>query len=198
MNRLICLTSVLAVAAVSGALTGCDGGASAVAVRDVRAEQSRPARSEAFADAGPMSRSSAQDSGPSSTLDPRDQPIPKLDGRPIWTANSRHTAEENAVRQFERNGEDFGVHSMEDYARKARQFVENPPGTAQTLKRENGDVLIYDPNSNVFAVASSAGVPRTMFKPRDGASYWAEQQDRQSERRTASGSRARSDSNRDG
>ena len=36
-------------------------------------------------------------------------------------------------------------------------------------------MLLYDAKTNVFAVATADGKPRTMFKPRTGAAYWAEQ-----------------------
>ena len=48
------------------------------------------------------------------------------------------------------------------------------PGPS-ALTRPNGDTLLYDPKGNVFAVATKAGAPRTMFKPDDGPAYWEEQ-----------------------
>ena len=65
---------------------------------------------------------------------------------------------------------------------KVHAFVDSPPSDAQTSDRSNGDRLIYAPKSNTFAVVSREGAPRTMFKPRDGASYWTEQKQRESER----------------
>ena len=52
-----------------------------------------------------------------------------------------------------------------------------PPG-AESVNRKYGDRLIYDAKSNVFAVMTKDGAPRTMFKPRDGAAYWAQQKSR--------------------
>lgn len=60
--------------------------------------------------------------------------------------------------------------------------MENPPSGAETIDRPNGDKLIYDAKSNVFAVVSRDGAPRTMFKPRDGATYWNEQKQRENDR----------------
>ncbi|MDG2521472.1 hypothetical protein P7B02_07950 [Caulobacter segnis] len=116
--------------------------------------------------------------------DARDAPVPQLDGKPIWTASRRYTAEENVQRAFERNGEDFGAKSPEDFARIARDFVENPPKGVETLKRTNGDTLIYDAKDNVFAVSSKHGTPRTLFRPREGKAYWAEQKAKEAERST--------------
>jgi pyocin large subunit-like protein len=118
----------------------------------------------------------------SNASDPRDAPVPLVDGKPMWAANRKHTAEENAQYQFAKNGADFGARSEDDYVAKAHAFIGHPPSGAQTLQRRNGDTLIYDPRANVFAVASKDGAPRTLFKPRDGAAYWAQQKDREAKR----------------
>jgi hypothetical protein len=121
-------------------------------------------------------------------IDPRDRPIPQVNGKPLWAPNRNHTAEENAQYQFAKNGGDFGAKSESDYVAKAHAFVDRPPRDAETLDRPNGDKLIYDPRGNVFAVMARNGAPRTMFKPRGGASYWTQQKDRQtSQERTGGG-----------
>jgi hypothetical protein len=109
-------------------------------------------------------------------------PAPLFEGKPMWAANRRHSAEENAQFQFTRNGGDFGARSEDDYVAKAHAFVDRPPSGAEVIERRNGDRLIYDRRANTFAVASRDGAPRTMFKPRDGASYWAQQKDREAKR----------------
>jgi pyocin large subunit-like protein len=120
--------------------------------------------------------------GSYASTDPRDAPVPQVDGKPMWAANRKHTAEENAQYQFAKNGGDFGAANETDYVKKVHNFVERPPHGADTIERGNGDKLIYDPSGNVFAVVSKDGAPRTMFKPRDGASYWAQQKDREAKR----------------
>lgn len=123
----------------------------------------------------------------------RDEPVRELDGKPIWSASRRGSAEENALRSFERNGEAFGAKDLDDFVRKAHAFVEDPPAGTQRLTRNNGDVLLYDPKGNVFAVATKAGAPRTMFKPEEGAAYWDEQKTREARRQTARSERSSSD-----
>ena len=117
----------------------------------------------------------------------RNAPVRELDGRPIWSASRRGTAEENAQRAFDRNGETFGARDLDDFVRKAHAFIETPPAGTQRLTRANGDVLLYDPKGNVFAVASKDGAPRTMFKPDEGAAYWDEQKARQARQASRSG-----------
>ena len=115
-----------------------------------------------------------------STQSPRSEnrvqePVRELDGKPIWSASRKGSAEENAQRAFDRNGEAFGAKNLDDFVRKAHAFVENPPAGTQRATRPNGDTLLYDPKGNVFAVVTKAGSPRTMFKPDDGPAYWEEQ-----------------------
>lgn len=150
------------------ALAACDGKPSAVASRD----QVQGGGATAYG-------SGAGSGGGSTSADPRDAPVPQINGKPMWAANKKHTAEDNAQYQFAKNGGDFGAKDESDYVTKVHAFVENPPSGAQTIDRSNGDKLIYDPHSNVFAVVSRTGAPRTMFKPRDGASYWTQQKTRE-------------------
>ncbi len=149
-------------------LAGCDGGASAVPVHQAASATPAPA---------PMA---GTDEAPAAS-DARSAPVRRIDGKPMWSASRRFTAEQNAERNFQRNGADFGARSLDAYVSKARAFVTKPPRGAQTLTRANGDTLIYDPGSNVFAVATRDGAPRTMFKPDDGAAYWAKVKTREAE-----------------
>ena len=107
---------------------------------------------------------------------------PTVDGKPIWSANRELTAEENAQKAFDRNGETFGAKDLDSFVQKAHDFTSSPPKGAETLKRGNGDTLIYDAGSNTFAVVTKDGAPRTMFKPDDGPAYWAEQKSREASR----------------
>ncbi len=162
------LTSA-AVAALALALAGCGGHTSAVG-------------SQGASQGAASGASSGSTDAYGSTTSQASADTPMVAGKPIWAANRRHSAVENAQYQFARNGVDFGAHTESDYVTKVHAFVDHPPATAQTVDRGNGDRLIYDPKSNTFAVVSRDGAPRTMFKPRDGAAYWTEQKQRESER----------------
>jgi len=171
------LWGAAALALLAG-LSACDSGASAVKA---------PKGGERASLEAPASEVSTQGgiSGGGRTSDPRDAPVKLIAGKPYWAANRTRTAEENAQRAFERNGETFGTKSADDYVAKVHAFVSDPPKGAQTLKRSNGDLLIYDPKDNVFAVVSREGAPRTMFKPDEGAAYWDEQKTREARWATA-------------
>ncbi|MGH7022701.1 MAG: hypothetical protein ACREEB_03820 [Caulobacteraceae bacterium] len=160
------LVFISGVAALALGLASCGGHQSAVSSQGGAAGSS----------SGPAYGSSQ------ASIGGQDAATPLVNGKPMWAANRKHTAAENAQYQFTKNGQDFGAQSESDYVTKVHAFVENPPAGVQTLDRSNGDRLIYDPKANVFAVVSRDGAPRTMFKPRDGAAYWTQQKQRESDR----------------
>jgi pyocin large subunit-like protein len=168
-------------------LAACDNGPSAVAPKQAAGTQmatnaEAPSRYD---------RSSSSDDG--SQADHRKDPVKMVDGAPMWSASKKYSAEDNAEYAFRKNGQAFGAHDVDDFVKKAHAFVEHPPKGTLTLTRANGDTLFYDPKANVFAVASKAGAPRTMFKPDEGMAYWEEQKAREAKRQTARRSRGRDD-----
>ena len=136
---------------------GCGNGGSAVETRE-RAE----AGTEAALTAGTGAPAAAGDTAPGQA-------------RPALTANRQETVDAKITRLFERNGADFGATTAQDYLAKVDAFTRRPPAGTERVERPNGDVLLYQDSTNTFAVLSRDGVPKTMFKPRDGAAYWAEQ-----------------------
>ena len=175
--------SLLLVGALSltAVLAGCERPTA------VRADASPTSRGETDYAAAPSSDPvpRAENADGRRFADRAEAPAPLLDGRPLWTSSRRGSAEENARRAFARNGDSFGASSLEAYVRKARTFIDAPPAGAQRLTRRNGDVLLYHPASNTFAVASREGAPRAFFHPDEGAAYWEAQKARETQRRTA-------------
>lgn len=157
---------------IAALLTGCDNGPSAVAGKQAAGSQMAAATAPAVV-------------GEDAKVDHRADPVRLVDGKPVWAASRRYSAEESAQHAFDRNGGAFGAKDFDDYVRQAHAFVEHPPKGVETLARPNGDTLFYDAKANVFAVADKAGAPRTMFKPDDGGAYWQEQKDREARRQTA-------------
>ncbi|HEY0103954.1 MAG TPA: S-type pyocin family protein [Brevundimonas sp.] len=139
-------------AAASLCLAACGNGDSAVETRDRTAEAVTPAAAEAA--------------------------TPSVEAAPALTANRQETVDAKVARLFERNGADFGARTAEDYLERVEAFTRQPPAGTERVERPNGDVLLYQASTNTFAVVSRDGVPKTMFKPRDGATYWAEQKER--------------------
>ena len=173
---------LIGASALALALGACDAGPSATS----KAPGNPPPS------IGAAGSPASKDTQTAASTDPRDAPAPlATDGKPIWAANRKHTAQENADYQFGKNGKDFGAASEADYVAKVHAFVDTPPNGVQKVERSNGDALLYDAKTNTFAVVSKTGAPRTMFKPRDGASYWQQQVSREQSR---SGGTDKSDS----
>ena len=159
-------------------LSACDNGPSAVSKQAAGAQM-------ASASAPERSYGSGRDSGDAGVDHRKDVVAAADDGKPVWAPSKRSSAEEGAQRAFERNGEAFGAHSVDQFVTKAHAFVGHPPKGTLTLTRKNGDTLFYDPKANVFAVANKDGAPRTMFKPDDGMAYWQKQKDREARSQSA-------------
>lgn len=147
--------SVWLVAALLG-LAGCGNGGSAVETRDRAGGDAEATLTAAAAPAGGGAAAPEQI-------------------RPALTANRRETVDAKINRLFERNGADFGAATAEAYLARIEAFTARPPAGTERVERANGDVLLYQASTNTFAVVSRDGAPRTMFKPREGAAYWAEQ-----------------------
>jgi len=138
-------------------LAGCDSGGSAVETRE---------------------RTAAEPVALISAAAPDSQMEATPEAKPPVTPNRRETADAKVQRLYERNGAAFGAKSADDYLTKVRAFTDRAPSGTETVKRPNGDTLYYQASTNTFAVVDRNGVPRTMFKPDDGPTYWAQQKER--------------------
>lgn len=180
--RPVAAASAAAVCALS--LAACDGAPSANPAR-AHAGDSADRRLADAAPDGPDTRAPARYSNavytPSGSSSARgsssDADTPLFHGKPMWAANKKHSAQENADYHFKRDGEALGATSEDDFLTKVHAFVDHPPQGTETLTRSNGDKLMYDPKANLFAVVDKDGAPRTLFKPRDGSAYWQQQKD---------------------
>lgn len=162
-------------------LAGCER-SSAVASKD---HAGGADRGSTYEDRGASSSYDQQASDDRGGSRREDEQVRLVDGKPMWSSSRRGSAEENARKSFDRNGEAFGARDLDDFVKKAHAFVDHPPAGTEKLKRTNGDVLFYDPKGNVFAVANKDGTPRAMFKPDQGAAYWDQQKTREAKRQTA-------------
>lgn len=175
---------VLLAAATALVLSGCDNGPSAVSQKQAAGTQ-MATNTQGFT----SGRASAGDEADAPRVDHRQDPVKLVDGKPMWSASRKFSAQESAERAFARNGTDFGADNLGEFVETAHSFVAHPPKGTLTFARRNGDTLFYDPKGNIFAVASKAGAPRTMFKPDEGMAYWQEQKTREAKRQTASAGR---------
>ncbi|WP_428151217.1 S-type pyocin family protein [Brevundimonas sp.] len=136
-------------------VTACGNGDSAVETRDRTAEAGAVGVTSAAAATTPATEAPAE--------------------KTVLTANRRETVDEKIKRLYETNGSDFDARSAEDFLDKITAFTSRPPSGTETATRPNGDTLLYQASTNTFAVVARDGTARTMFKPDDGPTYWAEQ-----------------------
>jgi pyocin large subunit-like protein len=162
-------------------LAACDAGSPATS--------KSPSASGATPAAGSSGPAAAPAPAVTASTDPRDAPVPlAADGKPMWAANRKYTAQENASYQFRKNGKYFNARTEADYVQMVHAFIDAPPPGVQRMQRSNGDDLLYDAKSNTFVVATSSGAPRTMSKPPGGAAFWRQQVDRETARSNDSSS----------
>jgi len=183
----VALATLLAGAALG--LSACDGGAASTAARDHAATTGGSAETTFAANDAGRGQLTDEDRADAGRPDPRREAIPTVDGAPMWAANRRHSAEENANYQFQRDGADFGARDVTAFVHLAHAFTTSPPRDVLTLTRSNGDKLMYDPKRNIFAVVTKDGAPRAMFKPQAGKAYWDQQVQRQATEGDRSSSR---------
>ena len=188
---------VLAAAGVL-ALAACERGASAPS-RAQRDEGARPGVASGGGDTASREGGRAYGAGAATggergdaasnratVRDAAREETPLFHGKPLWADNRRHTAKENADYQCDKHGGDIGSKGLDDCLTKVHAFVDNPPAGAEVVTRvRNGDRLLYDAKSNMFAVARKDGAPRTFFKPHEGADYWRQQKDEAQSGRSA-------------
>ncbi|WP_373085478.1 hypothetical protein [Sneathiella sp.] len=95
---------------------------------------------------------------------------------PFWSSTKSRNAVENAFDHYMKDGKQFPEYqNASQYVKGAQKFTRNPPNGTLTKSRPNGDKLLYNPQSNTFAVKNSSGAPKTMFRPAGGSKYWNNQ-----------------------
>jgi RHS repeat-associated protein len=91
----------------------------------------------------------------------------------IWTSTNKLSAVKNAFFHWLKHGREFpNLENAKQYVEAAWDFVTDPPAGTLSKVRANGDTVLYEPSTNTFAVKTADGVPRTMFKPGGGMTYF--------------------------
>ncbi|MDE0547416.1 hypothetical protein, partial [Microbacterium sp. C7(2022)] len=90
---------------------------------------------------------------------------------PLWTATKSKSAAQNALSHFNKHGADFPqLNNSLEYVAEAQSFLRSPTASTLTKVRGSGDIVRYDPVTDVFGVMDRSGAPRTFFRP-DPASH---------------------------
>lgn len=75
---------------------------------------------------------------------------------------------ESATTHFQKHAHEFGFSALDEYVSAAGKFAESAQAegaSVLTKVRANGDIVLYNPATNEFAVATSDGTIRTYFLP---------------------------------
>ncbi|MDC0679128.1 RHS repeat-associated core domain-containing protein [Sorangium atrum] len=90
-------------------------------------------------------------------------------------------SEAHLERHFAKHASEWGAGNMTKmgYAKRAETLLRSPVGgDVQGFTSKQGWTFRYNSQTNEFATMKPDGTIETLFRPRDGASYWADQVER--------------------
>ena len=91
----------------------------------------------------------------------------------VWSRTSAKSPVQNALDHWQKHRAEFPeLQNALQYVKFARDFLNSPPATALVKVRPNGDVVIFDPVSDIFGIRTSNGTPKTIFKPNPALHDW--------------------------
>ncbi|WP_343553478.1 hemagglutinin repeat-containing protein [Pantoea sp.] len=84
----------------------------------------------------------------------------------IWTETKKKEPVSNAYGHWDKHKQEFPeLQNSKQYVEATHSFVNNPPQGTLSKVRANGETVLYNPQTNTFAVKTVDGVPKTMFRP---------------------------------
>lgn len=83
----------------------------------------------------------------------------------VWTQGRFKDSVKNALKHYGDHGRDFSISSPIEYVERTYSFIRSPPNGTLRKVRANGDIILYHEATNTFAISTSDGVARTMYKP---------------------------------
>ena len=96
-----------------------------------------------------------------------------IKAKQIWTSTRTKNPVQNAFGHWKDHGHEFAeLLNSKQYVEQTHNFFTGSRDRLVTKIRPNGEVLLYDVQTNTFAVFTVDGVPKTMFKPTEGIVYW--------------------------
>ena len=93
-------------------------------------------------------------------------------GKQIWSSTKHKTPVQNAFEHWKDHRNEFPeLFNAKQYVESSRGLFQYSEGTLTKI-RSNGEILSYQTQSNTFGAFTKDGVPKTMFRPREGLYYW--------------------------
>jgi pyocin large subunit-like protein len=85
---------------------------------------------------------------------------------PEFILNCKFSSEEKLTDHFKKHRREFNFESETEYLRSAQAFISTMGNENVLLKiRDDGEIVLYNPFTNEFAVLTWYGIIRTYFKP---------------------------------
>lgn len=96
-----------------------------------------------------------------------------IKAKQIWTSTKRKNPVQNAFSHWKDHGHEFPeLLNSKQYVEQTHNLFTGSKNQLLTKIRLNGEVLLYDVQTNTFGAFTADGVPKTMFKPTEGIVYW--------------------------
>jgi pyocin large subunit-like protein len=95
-----------------------------------------------------------------------------IKAKQIWTSTKKRTSVQNAFKHWKDHGNEFPeILNSKQYVEQSHNFFVSRDRLLTKI-RPNGEIIVYDAQSNVFGAFTNEGIPKTMFKPSNGILYW--------------------------
>jgi pyocin large subunit-like protein len=67
------------------------------------------------------------------------------------------------------------MQNAKQYVEQTWDFLRSPPNGTLFKTRPSGELLRFHEETNIFGSYTKDGIPKTMFRPKDGIKYWETQ-----------------------
>ncbi|MFZ9596756.1 MAG: hypothetical protein ACO3A2_11870 [Bdellovibrionia bacterium] len=95
----------------------------------------------------------------------------------IWSKGKFKNSIRNAIDHWRRHRKEFPrLKNAIEYIVQTHLFITCPPqGTLKRIRARDRSTLYYHPPSNTFAITDPSGNPQTMYRPKEGETYFRQQ-----------------------
>lgn len=91
----------------------------------------------------------------------------------IWSYTKKWSSVKNVLEHWKKHRAEFPEFiNAKQYVEGTRKFLHNSPSGTLVKTISNCGILKYKTGSNTFGVMLPSGVPKTMFRAKDGILYW--------------------------
>ena len=94
------------------------------------------------------------------------EPLGEVRNTSFWSSTRKRSSVENAFEHWKKHQKEFPeLNNAKEYVESAKGFLNSNSKNILTKRRNNGEIIKYDPEKNLFGVTDKNGTPITFFKP---------------------------------